>query len=245
MKLPGSGSGYFVNWMDRNLRGIVLATFQALMQPVPDRAQLAGQKRRLSVHATVDPDELAAWLVEHGFQRADAVEVPGEFSRRGGIFDVYSPDAEAPVPAGIFGDEIESIRQFSAADAAQLGQRGDGGVDGHLEARRRPAAGFRPFHRLPAGRSWTALIEPGDLDEQGKHYIERVADARGLFSVPDAPATAAVAECVHQRFAEPSVETTCHLRVESVERFSGDIAKLRGELDAAAPGDRVLIALPQ
>src|SRR5207253_9929694 len=39
-----------------------------------------------------------------------------------------------------------------------------------------------------------------------------------------------------------SVETVCHLRVESVERFSGDVAKLRDELDSAAVGDQVLIA---
>ncbi len=30
----------------------------------------------------------------------------------------------------------------------------------------------------------------------------------------------------------PSMETTCHLRVESVERFSGDVTKVRDELDA-------------
>src|SRR5262249_58044012 len=40
----------------------------------------------------------------------------------------------------------------------------------------------------------------------------------------------------------PSVEATCHLRVESVERFSGDVTKLRDELDVAAAGDVVMIA---
>src|SRR5262249_18534446 len=40
----------------------------------------------------------------------------------------------------------------------------------------------------------------------------------------------------------PSVEATCHLRVESVERFSGNITRVRDELDAAAGNDRVLIA---
>ena len=43
-------------------------------------------------------------------------------------------------------------------------------------------------------------------------------------------------------FPAPTVEAACHLRVESVERFSGNVTKLRDELDTAAVGDRVLIA---
>ncbi len=41
-----------------------------------------------------------------------------------------------------------------------------------------------------------------------------------------------------------SLETTCHLRIESVERFSGDISKVRDELDAAAVGQEVHIVSP-
>ena len=40
-------------------------------------------------------------------------------------------------------------------------------------------------------------------------------------------------------FPSTSVETTCHLRVESVERFSGAVNKLREELDSLTAGDRV------
>ena len=95
---------------------------------------------------------------------------------------------------------------------------------------------------LPAD-AWTLLVEPEDLHEQGKHYLERVTDPRGLFSVP-----AVFQQLLRfpsiQETALPavSVETACHLRVESVERFSGNVAKLRDELDSAAAGDRVLIA---
>src|SRR5207237_8576445 len=40
----------------------------------------------------------------------------------------------------------------------------------------------------------------------------------------------------------PCVEVTCHLQVESVERFSGNVARVRDELDAVAQAERVLIA---
>src|SRR5262249_50354600 len=42
--------------------------------------------------------------------------------------------------------------------------------------------------------------------------------------------------------AADSLESTCHLRVESIERFSGDLARVKAELESAAAGDRVLIA---
>src|SRR5207302_11205756 len=91
----------------------VLTTIQALAQPVPDRARLAQQRRQLQVKEQLDPDALAAWLVEHGFKRTEVVELAGEFSRRGSVLDVYSPDAEWPWRLDFFGDEIDEIRQFS------------------------------------------------------------------------------------------------------------------------------------
>src|SRR5262249_30482371 len=152
-----------------------------LIQPVPDRAQLAERRRRLQVGDTVDPDELAAWLIDHGFRRTDAVELPGEFSRRGGILDVYSADAEAPTRLEFFGEEIESIRQFSAQTQRSLGnlQTTDILAAGELGAA--PASnGKPPLSRLtghvadylPAD-GWTALIDPDELQEQGKHFLER------------------------------------------------------------------------
>ena len=80
---------------------------------------------------------------------------------------------------------------------------------------------------LPAD-AWTVLVEPDDLHEQGKHFLERVAETTGLFSIPAVfqqllrfPSVKVTA------LPSPSAEATCHLRVESVERFSGDVKKLR------------------
>jgi transcription-repair coupling factor (superfamily II helicase) len=55
-------------------------------------------------------------LVEHlsgvGYSQVDLVEMPGQFARRGGILDVYSPEADRPIRVDFFGDEIESMRKF-------------------------------------------------------------------------------------------------------------------------------------
>jgi len=58
-------------------------------------------------------------LVEHlntvGYSAADVVEMPGQYALRGGILDVYSPEADRPVRVEFFGDEVESIRKFDPA----------------------------------------------------------------------------------------------------------------------------------
>src|SRR4029077_2685666 len=123
-------------------------------QPVPSREQLSAQRKRLRAGQEAPLEELTAWLVERGFQRMEAVEIPGDFSRRGGILDVFSPDAEAPYRLEFLGDEIESIRQFSPDTQRSLGELSAvevtaggaslkaGGLRGHL------------CDYLPAG-SWT------------------------------------------------------------------------------------------
>src|SRR5205085_3165264 len=92
-----------------------------LLQPVPDRDQLARQRKRLRVGQQIAIDDIIAWLLDLGFQRREALEIPGEFSIRGGILDIFSPDAEAPYRLEFFGDEIESIRQFAVDTQRSLG----------------------------------------------------------------------------------------------------------------------------
>jgi transcription-repair coupling factor (superfamily II helicase) len=57
-------------------------------------------------------EDLAAHLDSIGYERREPVEMVGEYSIRGGIVDVFSPEASHPVRIELFGDEIESIRKF-------------------------------------------------------------------------------------------------------------------------------------
>ncbi len=61
---------------------------------------------------TLDIDSLLAHLNTIGYTSNDLVEMPGEYALRGGILDVYSPEADRPVRIEFFGDEVESIRKF-------------------------------------------------------------------------------------------------------------------------------------
>ncbi len=57
-------------------------------------------------------EELVQHLESIGYERREPVEMVGEYSLRGGIFDVFPAEASRPVRIEFFGDEIESIRQF-------------------------------------------------------------------------------------------------------------------------------------
>jgi len=63
----------------------------------------------------LDIDSLLPHLNTVGYHSTDVVEMPGEYALRGGILDVYSPEAERPVRIEFFGDEVESIRKFDPA----------------------------------------------------------------------------------------------------------------------------------
>ncbi len=63
----------------------------------------------------LDVDALLRHLNTVGYASADVVEMPGQYALRGGILDVYSPEADRPVRIEFFGDEVESIRKFDPA----------------------------------------------------------------------------------------------------------------------------------
>ena len=101
-------------------RSSSVASIQSLLQPVPSRETLGRQTRSLRVGDTMAVEELAKWLVENGLVNTPAVELPGEFSVRGGIVDIFAPDWDWPVRVEFFGDEIESIRRFEISSQRSL-----------------------------------------------------------------------------------------------------------------------------
>ncbi|MDE3167954.1 MAG: DEAD/DEAH box helicase, partial [Acidobacteriota bacterium] len=67
---------------------------------------------RLRVGEEMLLEEVVAHLESVGYERREPVEMVGEFSVRGGILDVFSPEAAKPVRIDLFGDQVESIRRF-------------------------------------------------------------------------------------------------------------------------------------
>lgn len=67
---------------------------------------------RLKNDSELDLNEMKSRMVELGYERTVQVEVPGQFSIRGGIMDVYPLTEENPWRIELWGDEIDSIRSF-------------------------------------------------------------------------------------------------------------------------------------
>jgi transcription-repair coupling factor (superfamily II helicase) len=59
-------------------------------------------------------EELAARLALAGYQRVDRAEERGQFAVRGGIVDVFPSTGREPIRIELFGDQVESLRAFSA-----------------------------------------------------------------------------------------------------------------------------------
>ncbi|HEX9020220.1 MAG TPA: transcription-repair coupling factor [Nitrospirota bacterium] len=92
--------------------GIYVAPVQSQMQKLPPFDLFADSVKTITTMSHIDPDSLAAALASTGYEPASLVTRVGEFSRRGGIVDFFSPLYENPVRVEFFGDAIESLRAF-------------------------------------------------------------------------------------------------------------------------------------
>ncbi len=98
----------------RRAPGVIVASVQSLLQPAPSPEALRERSLTVRRGERVGMERLADWLESQGFERAAQVELPGEFSRRGGILDVFPFSSSSPFRIEFFGDDVESIRVFDA-----------------------------------------------------------------------------------------------------------------------------------
>jgi len=105
---------------------VIAAPVQALCQPIPKPSALRESALQLQRNESVDLEQVIEWLVKNNFERVDAIDLPGQFARRGGIIDIYAPLARTTAgPAGLsydesravriefFGDTVESLREIN------------------------------------------------------------------------------------------------------------------------------------
>src|SRR4029077_1299105 len=91
---------------------VVVAPVAAARMRLADAAYYADQARTLARDETVSLDDLVAHLRRVGYESHYMVEMPGQFTVRGGIVDIFPAEAERPVRLELFGDSVESLREF-------------------------------------------------------------------------------------------------------------------------------------
>src|SRR3977135_3741194 len=83
---------------------------------------------------------------------------------------------------------------------------------------------------------------PNELAEEGKFYLERMDKPQAFHAVrPTMEEIYKFPSVTASRVPSGSMETTSHLEFESVERFSGEISKVRDELDKVSEGHEVFV----
>ena len=92
--------------------GVCVLTAAGLTERTLPPDVLADTAFTLAVGEGNGPEALEPRLLACGYRRGDMVEGPGQFSRRGGILDIFSPGADRPVRAEFWGDEIDSMGFF-------------------------------------------------------------------------------------------------------------------------------------
>jgi hypothetical protein len=92
---------------------IIISPFSTLLNPLPTQKNLESTTVKLKENLNLS--EFADLLIRFGYECVDIVESAGEFSVRGEVIDIYGVNMEDPVRILLFGDEVESIRNYSTA----------------------------------------------------------------------------------------------------------------------------------
>uniref|UniRef100_UPI003AB4CBA8 transcription-repair coupling factor n=1 Tax=Alistipes putredinis TaxID=28117 RepID=UPI003AB4CBA8 len=91
----------------------IICTYpEALAERVTDPDSMRRETVRVKVGDRLAIGELEELLADSGFTKVDFVYEPGQYSLRGGIFDVFSFSESKPYRLDFFGEEVDSIRRF-------------------------------------------------------------------------------------------------------------------------------------
>ncbi|WP_107691013.1 transcription-repair coupling factor [Campylobacter concisus] len=92
---------------------IIISPFSTLLNPLPTQKNLESSTVKLKDN--INLNEFADLLIRFGYECVDIVESVGEFSIRGEVIDIYGVNMDDPVRILLFGDEVESIRNYNTA----------------------------------------------------------------------------------------------------------------------------------
>ena len=127
--------------------------------------------------STVDTEQLKNQLVVLGYERVGQVEMPGQFSVRGGIVDIYCLTEENPWRIELWGDEIDSIRSFDPESQRSLEKLEEITIYPAVEhIGDKDMVSFLDY--FPEERTIIFLDEPNRLTEKGGAVEEEYRQSR-------------------------------------------------------------------
>lgn len=100
---------------------LVVSSIRAFLQKTLPKRRFIAATRVLRVGQVLDLEKSLTGWVDIGYEPVSVVEAAGQFSRRGGIIDIFPAAAEMPIRIELFGDEIETMRYFDPTTQRSLG----------------------------------------------------------------------------------------------------------------------------
>jgi len=96
----------------KNKAPVVVCTVTGLLQRTIPPEILISSAMTIEDGKTCPPEKAEKALIQCGYNRSAQVEGAGQFSRRGGILDFFSPAYSSPVRCEFWGDEVDSMSFF-------------------------------------------------------------------------------------------------------------------------------------
>lgn len=100
---------------------IIIATPQSVLERTLPREVLLDAFVTVKAGEEIKPERLIRQLVNLGYEPQEPVRLPGQYSQRGGIIDIFATGRDLPVRIELFGDEVESIRLFDPNSQRSVG----------------------------------------------------------------------------------------------------------------------------
>lgn len=217
---------------------VIVASGESLLQAVPPVHVLKERLWTLKAGENLDVAAFLRAIGEHGYRSVPTVAMPGEFSLRGGILDVFAPEWTAPLRIELFDERIESLRHFDVSSQRSV-ERVEEITLSLCALTEQPAGSLLDY--LPP-ETWTVWIDPQGIESSSRSYLARLEKTAFHHTWETVVRDS-------QKFARleiwdiaPEAESDVfHGQMESVERFSGDVERVRDELDAVAGDSRVYL----
>lgn len=213
---------------------VVVAPVEALLAKLVPCNEFAERSISLQTGRQINRDALLTLLVDYGYERADQVEGPGQFAVRGGIVDIFPLNRELPVRMELFGDDIDSLREFAVTD-----QRSKENLESIVVL---PAKEIPPSKRYSTLFDYTpvgALIymeEPARLRETVIHFHKEHKEIKQLIVPWERILSTARARNINyvnllpQKVAEAQIQKTIGFTAKSIPSFHKQIPLLAEEL---------------
>ncbi|NMA13619.1 MAG: transcription-repair coupling factor, partial [Clostridia bacterium] len=159
---------------------LVVAPLQSLMRKTTPPGVFSKFVLTLSIGQCVNLSQLVSTLINIGYTKEYMVEVPGTFSIRGGIIDIFPYTEEYPLRIEFFDDEIDSIRSFDIATQRSLQEKQEASLPPARELPADPETLFKAGEKLArelekVSRSYS-VMKRGYMREFFSPYIEQMRE---------------------------------------------------------------------